>query len=266
MILVGVSGRSGHGKDAIASHLVARHGFQRLGWADALKDEVRTRLRETVKRITILDEVTGALNGIPDELRWHASHDHDASWWDMRLHYAIYENRSPIVRSLLQEFGTDVRRVDQADYWLDAWQRLAVERFGPLDTRRLVIPDTRFPNEAQRVRDLGGRLLRVTRPGYESVAARGHESESALDGWTDWDGDLTNDGSLADLTAKVDTWWELFGSIETSELIATVTWHRPPRTAEERAWLDQELAMKLCEASKGWAFPPSTEIRRPGRV
>lgn len=251
MILVGISGKIGSGKDVIASYLAREHGFVRVAWADALKDEVRSRLRQTVRRITITDEVTGALASIPDELRWHTDRDQDEAWWDARLFYALWINRSPIVRSLLQEWGTDLRRADQPGYWLDAWERRVRKLYGDLDSPglRVVVPDTRFPDEAQRILTLGGRLIRVNRPGHESPAA-GHESETALDGWTRWDAVLENAGTISDLEAQTAECWRQWSLAPRLRHLATLTVHGDA-TPEERRRLADLLSAKACELLKG---------------
>jgi hypothetical protein len=48
----------------------------------------------------------------------------------------------------------------------------------------------RFPNEAEAIRDAGGVLVRITRPGVASPVR--HASEGGLDGWR-FDLDLVND-------------------------------------------------------------------------
>ena len=66
---------------------------------------------------------------------------------------------------------------------------------------KYVITDVRFPNEAAYIRQRGGLLVRVTRPGTGPV--NGHESESALDN-EDFDVHILNDGSREDLASAVD--------------------------------------------------------------
>lgn len=86
------------------------------------------------------------------------------------------------------------------------------------DTDDVAVSDCRFDIEADAVRDLGGVVVHVTRPGAGLNAAAGasagasagsHISESGV---TVKDGDmhLINDGSLADLYEKLDDiFWEV---------------------------------------------------------
>ncbi len=63
--------------------------------------------------------------------------------------------------------------------------------------------DCRFPNEAAAIRDRGGEMWRIDRPGTAPVNA--HPSETALDGFN-FDRHIDNGGTLAALRAKVLRW------------------------------------------------------------
>lgn len=64
-----------------------------------------------------------------------------------------------------------------------------------------IITDLRFPNEGDRVVELGGLCYRIDRPGLE----KGHDAaEVALDDWSKWHGIIKNDGTLADLHTKIE--------------------------------------------------------------
>lgn len=66
-------------------------------------------------------------------------------------------------RHLLQTLGTEWgRSCISPGIWLDAWAAQAAHdrRSGSV----VIVDDLRFPNEAQRVRDLGGSLVLVARP------------------------------------------------------------------------------------------------------
>lgn len=99
-------------------------------------------------------------------------------------------------RKFLQDLGVGVR--DHLDY--EAWVRAAEEQIeeilGPV-----VISDVRFPNEVFMVRRRGGTLVRVERP--ETGAVNDHVSEHAVTA-QDCDYQLSNDGTLDDLPARVE--------------------------------------------------------------
>jgi len=59
-----------------------------------------------------------------------------------------------------------------------------------------VITDTRFPNEAKAIKDAGGIVIRVDRPGVKAVNT--HPSETALDDWN-FDYKIMNGSDIASL-------------------------------------------------------------------
>jgi hypothetical protein len=65
-----------------------------------------------------------------------------------------------------------------------------------------IITDVRFPNEAQAIKDRGGIIIRIERPGGESHCGGAHASETALDDY-DFDIVINNDGTIDELIDKV---------------------------------------------------------------
>lgn len=192
MTVIGVSGSIGAGKDTVAAYLVRAHGFVRVGFADALKAEVRQRFRRTLLRIAPF-VMPLDLAFVDDDVRTLAAADDEAvlDW--------LLAHKPPIVRELLQEYGTEVRRADCPTYWLDGWKARAA------GLERVVVPDVRFKNEASTLTGapLFGRLVRVDRPGHHGA---GHASETSLATWSRWDAIFPNTGTVADLEAAV-AWW-----------------------------------------------------------
>lgn len=181
-MLIGISGKLRHGKDEIARRLIERWGFSRLSFADGLREEVMERMPRTVGALHDLQDVH--LNTCDHGDRQHC------------IREMLYVTKPPGFRELLQEYGSDVRRRDDPEWWTKRWVQRAVEIRGSL-----VAPDVRFPNEAEAVATLGGVTWRVVRPGLPDVD---HESERAMDGWRWNDAVILNDGTLEDLWAKVD--------------------------------------------------------------
>jgi len=187
MIVVGLGYRMRVGKDSVADVLVRRYGFVRRGFADALKDEVLDRLPRTLGAYLEHHE------GLEDTV--------DRRW------QLVYGFKPDLIRALLQEYGTEVRRADDPRYWVKKVARW-VEDCRP---QRLVVPDVRFRNEVEFVRALGGRYVRVDRPGVEPVALGTHASESELNG-AEPDYVVRNDGALEDLERRVEAMMQdLFG-------------------------------------------------------
>jgi hypothetical protein len=75
-------------------------------------------------------------------------------------------------RELLQFFGTEYVRQAQDDYWI---QRLLVDVSG---LQRVLVPDTRFLNEAKALKAAGGLIIKVFR--IDLASADGHASETEM--------------------------------------------------------------------------------------
>ena len=98
------------------------------------------------------------------------------------------------VREFLQRVGTEgIRNGVHEDAWVNA---LFSDYY---NQDQWIITDCRFPNEANAIKDRGGKIVRIVRPGVSAVNA--HPSETALDEW-DFDHVIHNDGTLEELKTK----------------------------------------------------------------
>ncbi len=194
-LLVGLSGYARSGKDT-AAKVLTEGSWVRESFAD--------RLRAFLLALDpiIESDVESYVTGCCDEC---VSTDYDVT--HVRLSQIVHQfgwekakDSYDEVRELLQRCGTEAgRKVLGEDVWVNAvfagW-----DGFTPT-----VITDVRFPNEARAVKERGGVVLRVERPGVgprEDALGGVHPSETALDDW-DFDAVLVNDGTLDDLHAKV---------------------------------------------------------------
>jgi hypothetical protein len=109
------------------------------------------------------------------------------------------------VRDFLQKLGTDGLRTGlHENTWVNALMA-DYEGLYDLDTDRTTYPnwiitDTRFPNEAQAIKNAGGIVIRVERPGYKPI--NDHPSEIGLDNWN-FDHKIMNGSDLTSLLFSV---------------------------------------------------------------
>lgn len=190
MIIVGLTGKAGSGKDTVADRLVDRHGFTKMSFAGPLKDVLRSIdpiLGMDVMRPGQLITVTQALEACGGEE-------------GVKKVYPAY-------RKYLQKLGTEgIRKYDE-DFWINC----ALTELSKLDRNaRVVFTDCRFPNEADVFhyalpRDTA-ELWMVDRPeelrGNGQVSA--HSSEAFV-GFMDEDITVHNNGSISDLYWIVDS-------------------------------------------------------------
>jgi hypothetical protein len=94
-------------------------------------------------------------------------------------------------REFLQHFGTGVCRHLYGNCWVDACYRCIWEE----GTELAIISDCRFPNELERSKENGAKVVRFKR---QLVTTDEHPSETALDDTPDSEFDLVIDNS--DLT------------------------------------------------------------------
>lgn len=185
-MILGLSGYAQVGKDTLGAALVKNYGFTRFAFADALK-EVVYRLDPWVPDVREESDGSERLSSLVDRVGWEKA------------------KTNLEVRRLLQKMGTEAgREVLGQNIWVDT----VLNQIGDRDA---VITDCRFPNEAQAVKDRGGFVVRVTRPGVEAVNA--HPSETSLDGWN-FDAVVGNSGALDDVEVLAEFVYE---SLKTSD-------------------------------------------------
>ncbi|MEG1040567.1 MAG: hypothetical protein RSE94_11700 [Pseudomonas sp.] len=169
MKLIALCGAAGAGKDTVADMLPAR----KLAFADALYREVAEAWGVTVEWLKDREQKERPVYGLAF---WKCKDDDfHFSTYDFRKaeHDLSGENpRSP--RQILQLWG-DYRRAQDPDYFVKKL-KTAVGREDWWD-QDVVITDVRFPNEAALVRQLGGQLWQIRRPGYEA-GGTGHASDT----------------------------------------------------------------------------------------
>lgn len=173
-MIIGVSGVSRSGKDTIASFLVENYGYEKRSFADPIK-EALYRLNPDV---TVNNLKGSKLRTAVDIFGWEEIKD-----------------TVPEVRPLLQKMGTEVgREMFGQDFWVN-------QALKDLDKgSKVVIADVRHPNEADAIRKLGGKIVRVERIGFGP--ANDHESENAITNYK-FDITINNDSSIEHLKATI---------------------------------------------------------------
>lgn len=167
--IVALSGYGQSGKDSVAN-ILKKQGYKRLAFAD--------KIRESLYMLNPAVSYDGRVREVVDELGWERA-----------------KLTHPEVRELLQRMGDVGRSLYGEDFWVDL--TLSEVTY----SEKYVISDCRYPNEAKAIKEIGGKIFRVERPGYGP--ANSHHSETAMDGYQ-FRGWIMNDGSLDDLQVEVD--------------------------------------------------------------
>lgn len=175
--VIGLHGFAQSGKDTVATGLL-RYGYERVALADPIRN-----IALKINPITHAD----TFNGSPYRVRLEEIID-DLGWDDAK-------RTIPEVRRLLQVIGTEVGRDLLGP---DVWVNMALAKI--MQKGFYVITDVRFRNEVDMVRSVNGMLIKIVRPGVDSVNA--HVSDAGLpDAY--FDVVIQNDGTIPELYEKV---------------------------------------------------------------
>ena len=199
-MIIGICGLIGSGKGTVSDHLVDIYGFEKISFADKLKDAV--------------SELFGwereALEGDTNWSReWREKQD---DFWTEET------GREITPRLVLQEFGTDCMR---NGFYDGIWVSMVKQKIINNPSTEFVIPDVRFRNEQNVIRDLGGEIWQVKRgnePEWFGQAILDNQTGSNLMSaydvhaseykWIDtndkFDSILYNDGTIEDLKNQVE--------------------------------------------------------------
>lgn len=172
-MIIGICGHKGSGKSTVAVMIEELLGYDVTMFAKKLK------------------EVTCVLSGCT------MSNLEDQNFKEQELvppHLRAYvpEGVKPNYRAFLQYFGTEVMRRYNDNIWIDSTLSDCGEN--------AIISDVRFPNEAKAIRDRGGIIIKVVRPGCGGND--GHASETSVNA-IEGDYTIVNDRSLFELLNKV---------------------------------------------------------------
>ncbi|SEG15507.1 deoxynucleotide monophosphate kinase family protein [Marinobacterium lutimaris] len=177
MKLIGIAGRANSGKDTLAGLILEHVTGQQRAFADPLRRAAMEIFGLTLEQMTDRD---------------------------LKEKVIPYWGYSP--RQVLQLLGTEsIRDVFGPDTWvkraaLGLEELLAVDADERYDGDVVVFTDCRFAEEARWIRQSGGVVIHITRPGLAAV--HGHVSEMPLpEALIDFV--VVNDGSIDDLRHQV---------------------------------------------------------------
>jgi hypothetical protein len=209
MAIIGVFGYAGSGKDTVGKLIQYNMSRSRIPIEEVIEDYSNNEWWmeeqsgwEIKKWAGKLKYIASIITGIPVE----KFEDQEFKKTNLGPEWGM------TVRDLLQKLGTEAMRDGlHKNVWVNALMadyKIHPEHFNDIANGRetgdgypnWIITDTRFPNEAQAIKDKGGMVIKVDRPGVGPV--NGHPSEDALKDYN-FDYVIHNDGSINDLDNKV---------------------------------------------------------------
>lgn len=119
-------------------------------------------------------------------------------------------------RLIMQGYGTDFRRWQREDYWIQRYLN-KINEYQHLDV--IVTPDVRFENEMDCIKNRKGFLIKVVRKQFELGGHKEvpiiqekdtHASETSIDHRTDFDCEIDNSGTIEQLHKEVKLKLEMY--------------------------------------------------------
>lgn len=138
-LVVGVCGAARAGKDTVVRHIVDTYGdmgVARYAFADSLKLEIF----EWLQGLSVAYEAYGSA-----ELMTKLPFPPHGAVFSEEGQLQWIERHKDELRKLLQVYGTQHRRTQNTDYWVDR----ALERIAHDSPRIALLSDTRFRNEVE---------------------------------------------------------------------------------------------------------------------
>lgn len=144
--IIGLTGAAGSGKDTLAKHLVEKHGYTRLAFADPIK--------------FALNQLYGWTMAMWENREW-------------KENPCVYVRGNPKVclspRQLAQWYGTEGgREIFGDNCWVKVLEQHIWSAWEPnfkddAPLKKFVVSDVRFDNEASALRALHGVILKIER-------------------------------------------------------------------------------------------------------
>jgi len=98
-MIIGITGLRRSGKTTVSKYLQENHGFVSHNFKAALIKEMKEKFPDTLD--ALCRDLEGANNTVD----------------------GLFEEKPRAMRALMQNFGTDVRRAEDPNYWVDEWSK-----------------------------------------------------------------------------------------------------------------------------------------------
>ena len=145
-MIIGFKGYKRSGKTTAANYLCSEHKFKMANFKDGLIAEMIDNLPDTLNALCL--EYSLQIN-------------------------QLFEKKPHIMRTLMQNYGTDLRRKENPNYWVEIWQKTVANLDG-----HVVVDDVRFTNEADAIRLAGGIIVHIHNTDIEPTDAHVSENEA----------------------------------------------------------------------------------------
>jgi hypothetical protein len=188
-MIIGLTAKARSGKDQFGEYLIKcfEDNHDRIFIKTAFADELKQMCSEQFG--LSFDQLWGDKKEIPDDrfikpirpfCTGLGKDDLPNSYWTPR--------------EIMQEIGSFYRKIDYG-----FWVRALDKGLSKSDYKDFIITDVRHINECEYVKNKGGILIHIIREDADKIHGMDHESETALNEYTNYDIEIDNNGTLDDL-------------------------------------------------------------------
>lgn len=207
-VVIGIGGEKRAGKSTCASLFTSRYGFKELSFAMPLKKACAYGFNispnyfddQSLKEKPFANPITIRLYDLMKLTEYLSRYQEITDNMIVNMFDKARNRQITTPRDLMQFVGTELIRTF-VDY--EFWTKALIKDMQRYD--RVVISDVRFSNEREFVRELGGELIRVDRPG--SASGDQHASENQLGADNEYSFIVLNNGTIEDLHKNLDDWY-----------------------------------------------------------
>jgi len=171
MKLIAFTGLAQSGKSTAAEYLISKYGFTRVNFKSAMIEEIKSTMPDFLKKEAEIHNCT------IDEL---------------------FSTKPGSFRQFMQNYGTELRRGEDNDYWVNKWEWLIEYT----EADNIVVDDLRFINESKAISDNKGIVIRIVKKGQENTML--HQSEIEMSNITPDETIEVEPGDLEGLYKKLD--------------------------------------------------------------
>lgn len=113
-------------------------------------------------------------------------------------------------REILQGVGEKMRQIHPS-IWVDTVFNTTIPQLQKEGYNCFVVSDVRYPNEADKIHEHGGIVVRIDRTAGGASVGANHASETSMDGYSEFDFVIDNNTTLEEYYIKLD---ELMEALE----------------------------------------------------
>lgn len=150
-----IAGKMGYGKDYVGNLIKDNFSnVEKISFADALKEEVEYIIN-LIRNNSSLEHIAYEMNVSKDEIK--SLYIAMIAFKD--INELTVKKKNSTIRFMLQYWGTDVRRKNNENYWVQKTvdKILEINKLGNV----ALITDGRFPNELKGVSELNGITIQL---------------------------------------------------------------------------------------------------------